>query len=389
MDHKFPIAGEFFPLLEAFAQPQVAQDGIAEFLRRYTSDVERDAVNSEVHNFVERLKREHILIEVGSRARPLVGGYYAHPGLHVTLLSDFGRTIAYREALAKHAPGQVVLEIGCGSGVLACFAARANAKHVYAVERSAILEIAMEVAERNGLSDQITFIAADSREIELPQKAGVIVSEIVGSDPLVQELTSTLSDASRRHLAPNGRMIPQTLRVVAVGIDSERFRSREYVREHQVRSAEQLGAFYGLDLSPLSDAYRTALAAEDRQAGTQESIGGPFLGLGAEFSDVVVSEEVEVTRLDLSALTEPGVQQVSLSAAIRRSGVCNAVALYFTASLDEELFMSTSPFGPQPTVAWGQMVQPITPQRVDVGDCLRLTAQIDPNARPTITFTRT
>lgn len=55
------------------------------------------------------------------------------------MIKDFTRTDAYRKAIEYNNEvfeGKVVLDVGCGSGILSIFAAKAGAKHVYAVDNS-------------------------------------------------------------------------------------------------------------------------------------------------------------------------------------------------------------------------------------------------------------
>lgn len=58
------------------------------------------------------------------------------PGIHEEMLKDQVRTLTYRNAMYhnKHLfKGKIVLDVGCGTGILSMFAARAGAKHVYGV----------------------------------------------------------------------------------------------------------------------------------------------------------------------------------------------------------------------------------------------------------------
>lgn len=122
--------------------------------------------------------------------------------------------------LAKHARDKVVVESGCGSGVLACFAAKAGATRVYAIEESNIIQIARCIAQRNGLDDRIIFVPGNSLRVALPERADLIYSELLGSDALGQDVLLYHCDALQRFLAPAGRMIPQWLALNAVCVES-------------------------------------------------------------------------------------------------------------------------------------------------------------------------
>jgi predicted RNA methylase len=77
---------------------------------------------------------------------------------------------------------QIVLDVGCGTGILSMFAAQAGAKHIYAVECSSIIEQAKMIVEKNGFADKITLIRGKMEEIELPvPHVDIIVSEWMGT----------------------------------------------------------------------------------------------------------------------------------------------------------------------------------------------------------------
>ena len=53
---------------------------------------------------------------------------------------------------------KIVLDIGCGTGILSLFCAKAGAKHVYGIECSAIAEQAEAIVKANGYDDRVTII---------------------------------------------------------------------------------------------------------------------------------------------------------------------------------------------------------------------------------------
>ncbi len=125
------------------------------------------------------------------------------------MMADRTRMRAYFDAMREVLrPGHVVLDLGTGAGIHALYACKLGARHVYAVETNAAIELARELAIANGLADRITFIRAASTDVTLPEKADVIVSDLRGVLPLYGAHLESLADARARHLAPGGVLLP-------------------------------------------------------------------------------------------------------------------------------------------------------------------------------------
>ncbi len=121
---------------------------------------------------------------------------YAHFGIHEEMLKDEVRTKAYMNAIEqnKHLfAGKVVLDVGCGTGILSMFAARAGAAKVFAVECSNIVIQAREIVKDNGMDDVIEVIQGKMEDIELPvDKVDIIISEWMGYFLLYESMLDTV-----------------------------------------------------------------------------------------------------------------------------------------------------------------------------------------------------
>lgn len=104
-------------------------------------------------------------------------------------LIDEKRTIAFRKAIKNTIKsGDVIVDMGTGSGVLAMFAVDAGAKKVYAVEvDDKNIKTLKNTFEINGYDDKIIVIKGDVTKIKLPEKVDVIIGEMIATG-LIEEL---------------------------------------------------------------------------------------------------------------------------------------------------------------------------------------------------------
>jgi predicted RNA methylase len=139
---------------------------------------------------------------------------------HRWLLSDHVRTLAFRDAIRQTVkPGDVVVDLGSGSGILALFAAEAGARRVYAIEKQHMADVVALVARQNGYGDRITVVHEYSLEATLPERANVLVTETLGNFGLEEQIAGLTIDARRRYLVPGAALIPQSVSLFAVPVE--------------------------------------------------------------------------------------------------------------------------------------------------------------------------
>jgi len=176
------------------------------------------------------------------------------------MLADPVRIGPYTQAIeAAVRPGDVVVDLGSGPGFFALIACRAGARRVYAIDLAEIVQFGRHFATANSFADRIEFLWGDSRQIQLPERADVIVSDIRGALPFSGHAIVSLDDARQRFLAEGGTMIPQRDTLYAAIVEWEKFYN-EVISPW--RSSDK-----GLDLSPalprvLNDLHSTHITAE-------------------------------------------------------------------------------------------------------------------------------
>ncbi|KAI1869036.1 uncharacterized protein JN550_006023 [Neoarthrinium moseri] len=137
---------------------------------------------------------------------------YAGNDIHETMLKDTVRTEGYRDFIYnnKHLfAGKTVLDIGCGTGILSMFCAKAGAARVISVDASDIIDKARENVIHAGLASTVTLIKGKMEEVTLPVDAvDIIVSEWMGYCLLYEAMLPSVLYARDRYLKPDGLLIP-------------------------------------------------------------------------------------------------------------------------------------------------------------------------------------
>jgi len=235
---------------------------------------------------------------------------------HRQLLSDAKRLAALERAVsAVVGPGDVVVDLGSGTGILGLMACRAGAARVYAVDDGGVIAVARSIARANGCEARMTFVMEHSRAVELPERADVVLADQIGHFGFEAGLLECFSDARARLLKPGGRMMPQRIRLMVGLVQSADIRDR--LAFWSTRPA-------GFDVSPgieiaRNTGYPLMLAPSD------------LLGPG-----------VEGANLDVTT-AETGAFGISAQLTASRAGVLDAIGGWFVADLAPGVTMTNAP----------------------------------------------
>lgn len=123
-------------------------------------------------------------------------------------LIDNERSLAFKSAIFNTVKeGDVVVDMGSGSGILAMFAAQAGASRVYAVEydKKSLLTLKKIIIENN-LDQKIIVLEGDVTKISLPEKIDVVVGEMIATG-LVEELQVQAMNNILKFKKPNCKVV--------------------------------------------------------------------------------------------------------------------------------------------------------------------------------------
>jgi predicted O-methyltransferase YrrM len=293
------------------------------------------------------------------RSRKGNEGSFANAENHVQMLMDHTRVMAYRAALERKVRGKDVLEIGAGTGILSVLAANAGARRVVAIEEQAVANTAQDVFDANGCSDRIELIRLHSRDVKLTEPVDVVVHEIIGADPLQENIAQVIHDA-RRFLKPGGCFIPDRLEVFCLGVqlpDEEKGSQNQMLER-----LKYVSGLYGVNLEPVFSSVRSDLQ-------------GVPSNYSPKFRPIILTEPVRVHELDFGREEVSSIApELRLSFPVIRSGFMDAVSIYFVARLDESTVLSNSPFGPPTSWSYG-LVRLDKPRSVTAGSSLEFNVR--------------
>ncbi|MBW8868050.1 MAG: 50S ribosomal protein L11 methyltransferase [Acidobacteria bacterium] len=271
---------------------------------------------------------------------------------HRAYLADAPRLDAFDAALrALVRPGDVVLDLASGTGILGLLACRAGARRVYAIEMGSIAELARDIARANGFGDRFVAIQEVSTRATLPERVDLIVMDGAGRFGFDGGVVETLSDARRRFLKTDGRIIPGAITLSIAPCDA-------------AEPLEQIDFWarpvHGLSFAPASTIAR--------------STGYPRHIAAHELAAV----PADIATFDPSRQTAPFTARASCR--IERTTVVRGIAGWFTAALAPGITLTNAPGAPN-RIDRRNVFLPLRERvAVEPGDIVCTSLTIDPIA---------
>jgi len=271
-------------------------------------------------------------------------------------VTDYGRMLAHEERIDAYAEAlervvdsdSVVVDIGTGTGIFALIAARLGARRVFAIDPNDAIEIARELVTANGYGDRVECIQAMSTDVQLPEPATIVVSDITGALPLMGGRISALVDARERLLRAGGVLLPHGDALFAALAESPRQYSLvSNWDEHD----------YGFDMGAARELACNNWWKERRP------------------SSRLLTEGQCWARLDYTAIAD-STRRGEFQCEVTESGTAHGVLVWFETELIDGLVFSGSL---SPGSVYGRVFFPLrTPVDVARGDSFTCTLTAEP-----------
>ncbi len=270
---------------------------------------------------------------------------------HREYLIDRVRVSAFERAISEVVrPGDVVLDLGSGTGILGLFALKAGASRVYAIDGSGLTQLAREIFAANGFADRAVCIKGLSTRIELPEKVSVIIGDLIGRFGIDGGLVEYFADARHRMALPGVRTIPSRVDLYTAPVEAPQTWA-------EVDFWKGSPAGFNFDR-----AYKIAV-----------NTGHP---VKYQPSQILGKPEV-VATIDVTRDGPPILEGDALSV-VRRPGTMHGIAGWFEATLSPSVTMSNSPLR-EDIINRRAVFFPVDPPTaVHGGDTVRVKMRISP-----------
>lgn len=284
---------------DKYLQPTLPDDALLFELGDFMPDPDSKVVDYEDYEVIMHRNAPHDTERMhldGDRDMSYFESYKG-AAIHREMIEDHVRTESYRNFIEKHRDlfaGRTVLDVGCGTGILSLFCARAGARKVFAVDNSDIAQRAKQIVAQNGYQEKVEVIRGKVEDFHTQrligqEKVDVIISEWMGYGLLFEGMLDSVLRARDLYLKEDGFMVPShcTLRMVPIS-------DKDWVA--QSKGEKFWKDIYGFDFSPMV----SGGPLNDRDIGVFDVPEGALCGTACTFYQLDL-KHIQVQELDFTA----------------------------------------------------------------------------------------
>src|SRR5688572_6057759 len=273
------------------------------------------------------------------------------------MLADQPRMAFYHQAIARHIqPGDRVIDLGTGTGILAALATRRGAAHVYAIDHSPILTHARALAAANEVKN-VEFVATHSTDFSVDQRVDVILHEQMGDCLFDEAMVANVTDMRDRLLRPGGLILPALFDL--------------YCEPMKVRDARVVPFIWELDVHGYD------YSCLEREA-PQEPAYYHLVSSDPTLVEHFLGEPEPVLSIDLHTLNEGDLpNEISFTRTVVNAGRLDGYAVYFRARVDQDLELGSGPLDRKRAPHWGFRVLRTRRDDFAVGDKIEVRLKVE------------
>ncbi len=266
------------------------------------------------------------------------------------MLADRPRMDFYHAAIERHIhPGDHVIDLGTGTGILAAFASRRGAARVHALDHSDILDHARTLATANQI-ERVDFVSCHSTTFTLPAPVDVLLHEQMGDFLFDEAMIPNICDLRDRLLKPGGRILPSCFEFYCEPVQLNTARHVPFMWNLKVK---------GFDFSSLE------------HARPQETGYYHLCGNDAALIDHFLSTPEPALAFDLHTVNEAEFSRdLRFERQVCHPGRIDGLAIFFRTTVDADLQLSSAPHDPGRAPHWGFRILRTEPADYALGDVI-------------------
>lgn len=244
---------------------------------------------------------------------------------HEKMISDKNRMDYYHRAITKIVKeGDIVIDLGTGTGILSFFAAKKSPKKIYAIDHGRIIDSAKIIAGHNQIKN-IDFVNINSKNFNIisGEKADIIIHEQIGALLFDEHMNENIFDLRNRLLKKGGRILPGKFEVFIEPVKLKDGDNVPYIWEQNI---------YGIKY----DCYKSQKEKVESRYG--------ILKVRPNSIDYFLTEPERVLFFDLETMNSEDIpRQIKYQKKIIKAGRMDGFCFYFNIIFDEEIILSTNP----------------------------------------------